>query len=120
MPRFVILCHDPGDNSTHPHHWDFMLEQGNVLRTWALAAEPGVADSIPARQLPDHRLAYLDYEGEISGGRGSVTRWDSGTYDVVSESNTGLAIQLAGKRLQGRAVLSQGETTGDDWRLQLG
>ena len=38
MPRFVILEHD------HPVvHWDLMLEAGEALRTWRLAAPPGKA-----------------------------------------------------------------------------
>jgi len=121
MPRFVILRHDPGENSSHPCHWDFMLEQGSVLRTWALASEPCIGLSIPARQLPDHRLAYLDYEGEVSGGRGTVTRWDSGTFEIISESSTGLLIQLAGNQLHGAAALTPvavGNSAGD-WQFQL-
>ncbi len=119
MPRFVILRHDPGQNSTHSQHWDFMLEQGEVLRTWALAVEPKVDATIEARPLPDHRLAYLDLEGEISGGRGTVTRWDRGTYEVVAESESSLVVQLAGARLRGRAALIRGETTADSWQFQL-
>ena len=49
-----------------------------------------------AEVLPDHRLAYLDYEGPISGDRGSVTRWDRGTYDV--EHQSGIGIDCAIKR----------------------
>jgi hypothetical protein len=78
MPRYVILTHD------HPFpHWDFMLEAEGVLRTWRLLAEPAARQSVPAERLADHRLAYLDYEGPVSGGRGSVARWDHGTYDTV-------------------------------------
>jgi hypothetical protein len=119
MPRFVILRHDPGENSTHPRHWDFMLERGDVLRTWALAVEPGQGEMVEARLLPDHRLAYLDYEGEVSGGRGTVTRCESGTYQAVSESDAGLVIQLSGTRLRGQATLTRGETSADCWRFQF-
>jgi hypothetical protein len=67
-------------------HWDLMLESGDVLHTWALAAEPAPNLPIAAEQLPDHRLIYLDYEGPISGNRGTVTRWDAGRFEVLSET----------------------------------
>ena len=103
MPRFVILEHDsPGGL-----HWDLMLEQGGVLLTWALSEPPQAARNVPAEALSDHRLAYLDYEGPISGGRGSVTRWDQGTYELEHRSDDELAVVLAGRRLAGRATLSR-------------
>ena len=119
MPRFVILRHDPGENSTHPRHWDLMLEVAGVLRTWALSGEPRAGELIPARQLPNHRLAYLDYEGEISGGRGTVVRCDAGTFAVISESAAGLVVGLAGNRLRGTAELIPGESSADEWHFRL-
>ena len=101
MPRYVLLEHD------HPVlHWDFMLERGDVLRTWRLDAIPDASAAIGARSLPDHRLAYLDYEGPVSGDRGSVCRVDRGTYDVVREQHDLLEVDVQGGRLQGRATIS--------------
>ncbi len=64
MPRFVVLEH-----VWNGVHWDFMLECGEVLRTWAIDA-PIVAGQrpVPARALADHRRIYLDYEGESRAG----------------------------------------------------
>jgi len=118
MPRFVVLCHEPGSNSSAARHWDFMLEQGGQLRTWALTAEPvagATSVTIPARQLADHRLAYLDYEGEISGGRGSVSRWDSGTFEGVSEDDLEVIVTLSGARLRGTVFLARPESSAVDW-----
>ena len=67
--RFVIQKHTTGGAS----HYDLMLEAGGALATWRLRRLPTVmkpGGSMPAQALPDHRLAYLSYEGEISGGRG--------------------------------------------------
>ena len=75
MPRFVILEHD-----WPARHWDLLLEAGAVLRAWRLLAEPGPAAAVPAEPNADHRPAYLDYEGPVSGGRGTVSRWDAGTF----------------------------------------
>jgi len=121
MPRFVILEHD------HPFlHWDLMLETGDALQTWRLLQVPGVEipgiseDSgdlkptvIAAEKLPDHRLAYLDYEGPVSGNRGNVTRWDAGEYQFVERSAERWVVDLNGTAVTGRAVLQRLETTTD-------
>ncbi|HWY86049.1 MAG TPA: DNA polymerase ligase N-terminal domain-containing protein [Gemmataceae bacterium] len=102
MPRFVILEHD------HPTlHWDLMLEAGLVLRTWRLAKPPEISGpSIEASPLADHRVFYLDYEGPLSGQRGSVRRWDSGEYEPVAEiEGREIRIRLMGQRLHGMATL---------------
>jgi len=96
MPRFVILKHD------HPSlHWDFMLEAGQVLRTWRLHAPPTAGNPCEVSHSFDHRLVYLDYEGPISGGRGSVKRWDNGTFDWLADTPERVAVRIEGKRLQG-------------------
>ena len=71
VPRFVILEHD------HPTlHWDFLLEDGEVLRAWRLLAEPGPGAAVAAEPNFDHRRLYLDYEGPVSGGRG-IKPWNA-------------------------------------------
>ena len=115
MPRFVVLEHDrPGGL-----HWDFMLETGSVLATWALAQAPDSADSVPAERLADHRTAYLEYEGPISGGRGSVTQWDRGTYEVQRQSDTELAVTVSGEKLIGRAALARLPNEAGQWRFSF-
>ena len=107
MPRFVILEHD------HPQlHWDLMLEAGDALRTWRLHAPPEPGRIIAATPSFDHRLAYLDYEGPVSGGRGTVKRWDAGTFAWESETETELVVQLHGRRIAGRGVLAR---AGEGW-----
>src|SRR4051794_23553598 len=64
MPRFVLLRHETPAGSERPTHFDLMLEHNGVLRTWALSGLPAAGEPLLAEQLPDHRLAYLDYEGE--------------------------------------------------------
>ena len=80
MPRFVVLEHD------HPDlHWDLMLESDERLTTWALPPQPFGAFQCSAKRLPDHRKRYLDYEGEVSGGRGCVRRIDAGIVERLDE-----------------------------------
>ena len=108
MPRFVILQHD----SPEGMHYDLMLEVGEVLRTWSLPEPPAAGLAIPCRLLADHRLAYLDYEGPISAGRGSVTRWDSGMYQLQQQSDTCWAVRLLGEKLRGNATISRPSAAG--------
>jgi hypothetical protein len=97
MPRFVILTHD------HPYlHWDFLLEHGDGCRTWRLLTDPSLSSlEIDAEALPDHRLLYLDYEGPVSSDRGSVTRWDTGTFEWQVNNSEFCEVILAGQRWQG-------------------
>ncbi len=78
--RFVLLFHQyvPGDE--RKDHWDLMLEHEGKLLTWALAENPKPGKSILAKALDDHRIEYLQLEGEISHDRGSVSRVISGKY----------------------------------------
>lgn len=102
-PRFVVLEHD-----FPTRHWDLMLEAGGALRTWRLAEPPEVGKSIASEALADHRLVYLDYEGPVSGGRGSVTRWDTGTFAWIADTRGEEVVELAGTRLVGRASYDRG------------
>ena len=83
-----------------------MLEDAGVLRTWRLHAAPDEETFIIAEPLADHRLAYLDYEGPVSGGRGEVARWDRGVYTLTDESPRQIACELRGVRLAGSIVLT--------------
>jgi hypothetical protein len=67
-----------------------MFEIGGVLRTWATPSVEElerwahrVSFEVGCDLLSDHRLAYLDYEGEIEGDRGSVRRLLRGSYRLI-------------------------------------
>lgn len=116
MPRFVVLRHEgaPGREL----HWDLMLEEGDVLRTWALENEPGPgAMSCEAERLPDHRSLYLDYEGEVSGGRGTVTRLDAGVYTPEQNDDRRVVVKLDGGRLRGTVTLAGSGDDNQRWRF---
>lgn len=114
MPRYVILYHATPPQSPRASHWDFMLEIGGALRTWALAAAPSAGATIPANALADHRLAYLTYEGPLSGERGSVAQWDAGEYELVLASDEELRCELAGRRLRGSVALMRDPSASGD------
>jgi hypothetical protein len=119
MPRFVVLEHETPPQAARGRHWDFMLEAGDVLRTWAILAPPDTPGELLAESLADHRLAYLEYEGPISGDRGSVTRWDLGEYVLLEESADTLRVQLAGQRLVSRATLVRVPSIDQRWIFSL-
>lgn len=99
--RYAILTHD------QPFfHWDLLLEAGAVAWTWRLLDEPGPGREVRTERIGDHRLLYLNYEGPVSGNRGQVTRWDTGTYRIVEESEEQLLVLLSGMR--------------GEWQLMLG
>lgn len=78
----VELRHDLPDGTWHID-WMLATDQApeSPLLTFRLvrsvhSLEPG--ESLAATRLTDHRHAYLEYEGEVSGGRGRVKRVSSG------------------------------------------
>lgn len=117
MRRYVVLRHETPQGYSRPTHWDFMFESGDVLRAWALAEEPSAGRAIVAEPLADHRTAYLDYEGPVSGGKGAVMQWDAGTCEVVSEADDTLIMAISGKRLLGTVRLSLIDGSDGRWRF---
>lgn len=122
MPRFAVLEHD----SPEGLHWDLLVEWDAAARTWRLPSPPAMPDA-PAGSneqtacvaLADHRLRYLDYEGPISGGRGTVRRWDAGTYRLVEDAPGRLVIDCWGQRIEGRWILEQVPQSPGGWRATL-
>lgn len=117
--RFVVLEH-----RGNGVHWDLMLEAAGALRTWAIDEPIVEGRDLPARALPDHRLIYLDYEGEISGGRGSVRRVAQGLYESRLWTPDLVRVRLDGAQVSGEVVLFSLDTglTGAprSWLFRLG
>ncbi|QGQ22924.1 hypothetical protein F1728_09670 [Gimesia benthica] len=118
MQQYVILRHN------HPElHWDLMLEEGDVLKTWRLPQPPEIDPAsdetsldLTAEALPDHRLVYLEYEGPVSGDRGEVSRWDRGTFTLLERSEDQLVALLTGEELAGRLTLKKQDSE-NRWSL---
>ena len=100
-------------------HWDLMLEVDGGMRTWALEAPPSEGVAVRATELGMHRLDYLDYEGPVSGNRGSVRRWDSGTYEVLSKTPAELNLTIRGERLAGRMALRRDPADESLWMVRF-
>ena len=104
MPRFALLEHDAPDGL----HFDLLLETGERPATWAVDEIPAPGRTISCRRLPDHRAIYLDYEGPVSGDRGTVRRIDGGEFELIEQDGERLVARLDGERLRGVVTIDDG------------
>ncbi len=114
-------------------HYDFRLEIGGVLKSWAIPKGPSMnpVDKRLAIMVPDHVLEYIDFEGIIpegSYGAGPVVVWDAGEYVPADDDDPNAALktgilrfELKGRKLKGAFVLAQmkglPKGTGKEWLL---
>ena len=112
-------------------HYDFRLEAGGVLVSWAVPKGPSLnpADKRLAMAVEDHPLEYAEFEGDIPAGEygaGHVDIWDRGTWTPIGDPHAGLRdghlrFELAGNRLRGRWALirmkRRDNESRDNWLL---
>ena len=79
--RFAVLRHEGIDAP----HVDFLYETapGSMLQTWRLPTWP-IREVEEAERIRDHRPAFLTYQGQLTGDRGTVLRIDEGTCTVAT------------------------------------
>ena len=92
-------------------HYDFRLELGGVLLSWAVPKGPSFdpAQKQMAIHVEDHPLDYAAFEGTIPAkqyGAGTVIVWDRGTWEPVGDAPAGmvagkLVFRLHGEKLAG-------------------
>ena len=116
-------------------HYDFRLEIGEVLVSWAVPKGPSKDPAVRrlAVHVPDHPLDYLLFEGTLPDaeyGAGEVIVWDYGEYQVVgpSGSHAASALQdgvihfiLYGKKLRGEWAIFRtrmGRGDRENWLLE--
>ncbi|MGA2394985.1 MAG: non-homologous end-joining DNA ligase [Candidatus Lustribacter sp.] len=126
--RFVVQKH-----RASRLHYDFRLEAGGVLASWAVPKGPTLDthERRLAMHVEDHPYDYRTFEGIIPKGNygaGEVIVWDEGTYtlaegdDPVAEIAAGkIKFNLHGKKLRGMFTLVKiknkpGES-GEPWLL---
>jgi hypothetical protein len=113
--RYVILLHrqphgtprryrndeaEEAVNDRSGDHYDWMFEAERCLATWAtpIALSEEISGEVDAIRLPDHRVEYLQYEGDVSGNRGSVQRVEAGQFILTDARPDRYQIRTFGKR----------------------
>ena len=96
-------------------HYDFRLEIGGVLASWAVPKGPSLdpRDKRLAVHVEDHPIEYGSFEGTIPAGEyggGTVMVWDRGIYEPETDMTAGLAagelkFTLQGEKLRGSWAL---------------
>ncbi len=92
-------------------HYDFRLELGGVLKSWAIPKGPSLDPSVKrlAMHVEDHPVSYGAFEGvipKVEYGGGSVLLCDTRTWEPTEDPQIGyvqgrLKFILKGKKLKG-------------------
>ncbi len=112
-------------------HYDFRLELGDVMVSWAVPKGPSFDPALKqmAIHVEDHPVSYNSFEGTIPKkeyGGGTVLIWDRGTWEPVGDAREGLAkgkilFRLHGQKLAGLwelvRISKPGQKKQDQWLL---
>ena len=129
--RFVIQKH-----AASHLHFDFRLELGGVMKSWAVPKGPSVDPAVRrlAMEVEDHPIEYNTFEGTIPKGQyggGTVMLWDRGTYTADESDGDDeatlrreyaagkMSFTLHGERLHGSFALIRTRSSSDkpQWLL---
>lgn len=116
-------------------HYDFRLEIGSVLVSWAVPKGPSKDPTVRrlAVRVPDHPIDHLLFEETLpegESGAGEVIVWDFGEYEVVGPEGYDAAMALRdgvvrlalfGTKLRGQWTLIRTRIGGgsrENWLLE--
>ena len=112
--KFVIQKHEKQGQDVH---WDLMLEVEGVLQTYRLDIPPeNLAGQIcRAVRIFDHPLKFLTYQGSVNKGLGTVEIAETGSYELISKTDTAVQLRLNGNILRGN--FSRNHIQADTWEF---
>jgi len=119
--RFVLLRHEVPGDFPRGSHWDLLLERDEACWTWALEELPrGFAEgegpaTVSALRLKDHRKHYLQYEGPVTGDRGTVRQVLSGHCVWIQDDEDRIEVRL--QFAESDCTLLIERTSEDRWQL---
>jgi bifunctional non-homologous end joining protein LigD len=128
--RFAVQKHQ-----ARSLHYDFRLEIGAVLVSWAVPKGPSKDPKVKrlAVRVPDHPIDYLLFEGDLPEGdygAGEIIVWDHGEYEVVGPAGNDEAAALGdgiirftlyGTKLRGLWAIFRtrmGQGSRENWLLE--
>jgi len=87
--RYAILWH----TDIEEPHYDLMFETtpGSALSTWRSPIWP-ITSTTPLQKLRDHRRAFLNFHGSLTGDRGSVIQIATGDCEIQIDEKSGWTI----------------------------
>jgi bifunctional non-homologous end joining protein LigD len=120
--RFVIHEH----HATRLH-FDLRLEIDAVLKSWAVpkGVSMNPADKRLAVAVPDHSLAYINFEGTLAEGTygaGRVAIWDKGEFETAGGASEQLrkgklVFTFYGENLRGEFTLVKMSNQEKNWLI---
>lgn len=108
---FVVQKH-----ATVRAHYDFRLQIGTVMPSWAIPKGPTLDPAAKrlAMETTDHDMEYRNYEGVIAEGQygaGGVMVWDQGIYIPEIEVSKGVLEKVEDPK-EGLKVMKEGMEKG--------
>lgn len=125
MPlRTVVLRHDRHGAASH-FDWLLAVDDPPVrpLLTWRCEDRPDLAaagEALAAQRIEPHRTAYLEFEGPLSGNRGTVQRIADGVWRPANgESLRAIAYDSALPASASEAAKEGSSAAGETLELEI-
>jgi len=121
----ALLLHETPDGGSH-HDWllvDPNASDHERAPLWTARVAPASdrwaeIGRFELQRIAHHRLAYVTYEGPVSGGRGTVRRIDEGGFTAIEWTEDRIVLDLKMKGFQGRITLRR--LSDDRWEAVVG